>query len=189
MNKFICTILFFCFHISSYAHNANEAYFWYTTKDNTIEVEAEFPWSIRNALLQFEPSLRSSKSKVELDTALKTYLKANLKLKDCWGKELPLLSVKAIKRNGHSHQNNYLLQFNGSHFSQVENTVMLNLYEAQLNYNFFKITSGEELTKVTGKDATIIQLKSYKKYIFYRVLIVFSLLCLGFTVYKVFVGK
>lgn len=37
---------------NGFAHDANKAFFKIQQKGNVIEVQAEFPWSIRNAILE-----------------------------------------------------------------------------------------------------------------------------------------
>ena len=76
-NKFI--LCFVClFSNLGLAHETNEAFFRIVQKENTIEIEAEFPWTMRNALIAFNPSLENSTNKKDFEsTLLKSRRKKN----------------------------------------------------------------------------------------------------------------
>ncbi|WP_405414833.1 hypothetical protein [Maribacter sp. Asnod1-A12] len=124
-----------------FAHETNEAFFSFIIKDNSIEVEAEFPWTIRNALLQFNPSLQKSADQKDFEQTFMAYITANLILKDEHGNNIQLLDIKEIESNGHSHQNNYLIKFKGTNAVEATNTIMFELYDDQVNYNTVIIES------------------------------------------------
>lgn len=120
------------------AHESNKSFFKIEQKDATIEVIAEFPWTIRNALLEFAPELKTSKSKDEFDEKFFNYIKSAFIISDIKGKQLELLSVVHINTEGHSHQNNYLIVFKGSTYNKVKNTISFNLKNKQVNYHTLK---------------------------------------------------
>ncbi len=76
----------YCFFIligsSLYAHKSNEAFFRVIQKESVIEIETEFSWTLRNALLNFRPELEQASNKVEYEKAFIDYLKVNLVLTD-----------------------------------------------------------------------------------------------------------
>ena len=61
--KIFLALSFLVLSYASFAHEPNEAFFEITQKGNTTEVIAEFPWTLRNALIEFYPSLETANSK------------------------------------------------------------------------------------------------------------------------------
>lgn len=132
--KRACTlILTLVFPLLVFAHESNRSVYKIEQKETTIEVLAEFPWTIRNALLIFAPELKRSKSKNDFDAAFFKYINTNFILTTATGTKLKLLSVKEIRNSGHSHQNNFLFTFEGLVFNKVKNTISFNLENSQIN--------------------------------------------------------
>ncbi len=53
MKGFCYALMILCLYSTcGFAHDANKAFFKIQQKGNVIEVQAEFPWSIRNAILE-----------------------------------------------------------------------------------------------------------------------------------------
>ncbi|MFK5856550.1 MAG: hypothetical protein QM503_10495 [Bacteroidota bacterium] len=151
--SFVCVINTF-----GYAHETNEAFFNIIEKENTIEIQAEFPWTMRNALIAFNPSLENSTDKKDFENTFVEYLKANLILKDKNGDILKYQNYQELENNGHSHQNNYLIIFRGSDLFEITNTIMFNVYENQVNYNTITVNSNK-ITFKTKKGLTHFTLK------------------------------
>ncbi len=124
-----------------FAHETNEAFFNITQKENTIEIQAEFPFAMRNALMTFNPSLENSTNKKDFENTFIDYIKVNLILKDKNGNELKYQEYKELKNEGHSHQNNYLIVFKGNGLHEVTNTIMFNVFIDQVNYHNITISS------------------------------------------------
>jgi len=138
-NLLICC--FVCLYSSLVvAHETNEAFFVITQKENTIEIKAEFPWTMRNALIAHNPSLENTASKKDFEQTFMEYIKANLILKNKSGELLQFQNYKELDNNGHSNQNSYLIVFNGSDLFEVTNTIMFNVYDNQVNYNKLAIS-------------------------------------------------
>lgn len=144
---FFITFFFVCEN-SIFAHEPNEAFFTFSLKDSLIIVEAELPWSMRNALLGYNPELEKSATKQDFEETFFKYIKNNLTLKDKNGEILELQKIEELKTNGHSHQNNYLLTFKGGNLLEVTNTIMFNLYKNQVNYN--TLTWNEAMFKTSN---------------------------------------
>ncbi|MFZ9045470.1 MAG: hypothetical protein ACO2ZZ_06360 [Cyclobacteriaceae bacterium] len=117
------------------AHEPNEAFFTFELKKGMITVEAELPWSMRNALIDYNPKLETSSNKEAFENTFSQYIKENLILKDKNGSVLEFQKFEELEKNGHSHQNNYLLIFQGNDFLEVTNTIMFNIDSNQANYN------------------------------------------------------
>lgn len=128
-------ILVILFPILTFAHEGNTSFFKIKQKTTTVEVVAEFPWTIRNALLDFTPKLKNSKSKEEFDTAFFNYVKSVFILTDKNGNKLELLNIQSIKTDGHSHQNDFLFTFKGTSFSKVLNRISFNINTTQINHH------------------------------------------------------
>jgi len=150
------------FNLFGYAHQTNEAFFTIIQKEKSIEIQAEFPWTIRNALIAFNPSLEKSTNNKDFENTFIEYIKENLILKDENGKTLKFQSFKELRNSGHSHQNDYQIIFKGSLLFEITNTIMFNIYENQVNYNTVTINSKQKIFK-TKKGVTHFELIKSKK--------------------------
>lgn len=135
-NILILLAVLLCFQ--SFAHDTDKAYFKIYQDGETIEVVAEFPWTIRNAVLDFAPQLKSSNSKEEFDTAFHHYIAKNLILSDMHDNHLKLIEISKAEVSGHSHQNDYKLIFEGTTVSSITNTIMFNTNSTQENIHEFQ---------------------------------------------------
>ena len=72
------TVLLFCFFCLcsslGHTHETNEAFFTYIQKENTVEIEVEFPWTMRNALIEFNPLLGNTATKIEFENTFSRYI-------------------------------------------------------------------------------------------------------------------
>ncbi|MBU2929694.1 DUF6702 family protein [Winogradskyella psychrotolerans] len=118
----------------SFAHDANKAFFTIQQKEAIVEVTAEFPWSIRNALIDASPGLENAKSQNDFDTAFFEYVQNNFQIRNN-GSSLKLLSVNDASHKGHSHQTNFVFLFEGTEFDDIKNTMMFNIYKDQENFH------------------------------------------------------
>lgn len=144
MRYLLIFILLTSFNICGHAHETNEAFFTIIQKKKTIEITAEFPWTMRNALIQFNPSLEKSTKKKDFEYTFVNYIKANLILKDKRGNLIKYVEYRELENTGHSHQNNYLLIFKGNGLKEITNTIMFDVYETQVNYNTITIDSNRK---------------------------------------------
>jgi len=147
------------------AHQTNEVFFEYIQKKKTVQVIAEFPWSIRNALIKFNHSLENSTNKKDFENTFREYINKNLILKNKNGHKLQFKEFNEIENKGHYHQNNFQIIFKGNNVFEIKNTIMFNLYPNQVNYN--KVSANNKTqTFTTNKNATHFYLNehSYTKY-------------------------
>lgn len=133
--KYLYIVLFLVCGNSIYAHEPNEAFFIFNLGEELITVQAELPWSMRNALIDYNPNLETSSNKQDFENTFVRYIKDNLILKDKNGLVLEFEKFNELNNNGHSHQNDYLLTFKGNTLVEVTNTIMFNTYTNQINYN------------------------------------------------------
>ena len=140
-------VLLFCFFSLysnlGHAHETNEAFFTFIQKETTVEIEVEFPWTLRNALIEFNPLLENSTTKKEFENTFSNYIKETIILKDKNGKLLHYQGFIELETKGHSNQNSYLLIFKGTNLFEVINTIMFNVNDNQVNYNSITINSTE----------------------------------------------
>lgn len=148
--KYLVSFILICaFNPFGYAHEVNEAFFKINQKENTVEIEAEFPWTMRNALIAFNPSLENATSKKDFENTFIEYIKANLILTDKKGNKLKYQEYRELKNSGHAHQNNYLIIFKGDELYEIINTILFNVYNNQVNYH--TITSNSKQENFTTK--------------------------------------
>ena len=147
--------LFFFFFVGLYlpasAHDVNKAYFKIVQHEKQVRVEAEFPWTMRDALIQFKPALKDASSSADFLEAFMEYIRSHLVLKDKYGNALELIDVKEVDQQNHSHQHTYLITFSGKDVHQVQNELMFNIYDNQKNYHTFSINS-EKQSFITNAD-------------------------------------
>lgn len=147
MKKVLFLIGMSLIHTVGMAHEANEAFFKISQRDSVIEIEATFPWSMRNALLTFNPSLETATNKRDFENTFIAYIKAKFILKDRNGVVLHYKEYKELENDGHSHQNRYLIMFIGIDLQEVTNTILFNVYENQVNYHTITINTEQETFK------------------------------------------
>ena len=176
MIKYLTLILSLIFTLCQ-AHNANEAFFTLKKGENTIEVLAEFPWTIRNALLDELPELEKTGDKAEFQHAFFNYIQNRFILKNKDQTSLGLLEVREQITSGHSHHTNYLFVFKGHDISIIENTLMFNISPHQKNYHTIEFYASEKALITTPHNFEI-KLATESRFLNYRTL-VFILIGLG----------
>lgn len=134
MRAFFIIIMSMTYFIG-HAHSAKEAYFNIYRSEQSIDVYAEFPWTIRNALLTFKPELDQTKDNRIFEDAFFAYVKQNFKVLDENSTPLELLEIKKNKVDGHSHQTNYIFRFKKGQLKQISNTLMFNINKEQINHH------------------------------------------------------
>lgn len=144
MKGLICIGFLFLAMTVGYAHETDEAFFKLIQKENTVEIEAEFPWSLRNALIAFDPTLATAKAKSAFENAFIAYLKANLILKSKDGRAFEFVAFTEVENNGHSHQNTYVLVYKGTDLHSVYNTLLFNINAGQENYHTLFVDTKEQ---------------------------------------------
>lgn len=161
----------------TFAHEVNKAYFIIYEKENKVELQAEFPWTLREALIEFEPKLREAKSSSEFKTVFQRYIHKNLVLTDNFNRNLPFIDFKELPNNGHGHGNSYLFVFEGNKISKIENRIMFNIYDNQENIHFFEEDKKQE--HITSLDNPVLKIG----FIFNLGYLVFILILIGFFIF------
>jgi hypothetical protein len=119
----------------AYGHDPRQSFFIIHSDAESTEIHAEFPWSIRNALLDVYPNLESSGDRSAFDSMFFIYIKDNLLLYDDQDNLIPLSVIRKLPETGHSHQADYLLIYTDGQPFRIENTIMFNLYADQKNFH------------------------------------------------------
>lgn len=142
--KNLFVLFFSCFTICIFSHDVNKAYFKIYQNTNEVIVEAEFPWTLRKAVFKEFPALENTKNQKSIDEALFNYIKKYLQILDADGNILSLKSVTYfVKKDAHSHQNDYKIVFKGNDFFTVTNTLLFNNSKKQQNYHTVTINHQE----------------------------------------------
>lgn len=123
------------------AHESDKAFFKINQNQTEVIISAEFPWTLRNAILKFSPKLINSNKQIDFDNALYNYLKINLILFDTDNNQLELKKIEPIKNLFHTHQNDYSLTYSGQNITRIRNTIMFNINPSQTNYHVINSTS------------------------------------------------
>ena len=140
MYPFIPLLLAFIFLSGTEVeHNTKEALYNIEVRSEQIYILAEFPWTIRKALLEFEPKLKEASDKEAFHRSLFSYVDANFLLKNTQGKKMQLLSVKEVDHQGHAHQSNFEFYFKGSEFVELQNELFFNISKNHKNHHFVSI--------------------------------------------------
>ena len=118
------------------AHEANGAYFEFNINGAELKIKAEFPSTLRPALLNKFPELKENFSKDDFDLSLFRYLSDNIKI---WKlrKLLELKKVTALEQTN-SQSAVYELQYNNDARSgaiNITNTCLFEIFENQKNYH------------------------------------------------------
>lgn len=171
------------------AHEHNEAFFKFALVDNILQVEAEFPWTMRNALINFDPKLENFTSKQDFEKVFFNYIKENLILKNKEGIQLELTGFEELDNDSHSHQNNYILYFKGTSLVEVTNTIMFNIHKNQENYHTITWKNETFKTNANSKSFKISQEKRSNLQVFLWLLLIPVGLILGRFIYNKIASK
>lgn len=173
----ILSVLFLS--LQTYGHSADEAYFRFFVHEELVIVEAEFPWSMRNALLEFQPALENSKLKSDFESALKEYVNENLRLLSSSGDTFKMVSFKEFRESLNSNNGIYVIRFKGRDLSLIQNSILFSIYPHQKNYNILNLGDLKEIyiTEI-GQESFLIQKKLERSRWFPLVLILPALLVL-----------
>jgi len=128
--------LFFC--LKGYTHNIDEVFSSINVEGNHILIETSFPWTIREALLNFEPTLKEATSKKDFEQALFRYVQKHFLLIGNEDEKLELTEINEVKNKEHSHGNDYLFKFKGESISSIKNTILFGENKNQTNTHFYK---------------------------------------------------
>jgi len=139
-------------------HNTKEAFFTLEKREDQIHVFAEFPWTVRKALLHCDPNFERAKEKEAFQKSFYNYVKGNFSLKNKKDKPLELVSVEEVSHQGHSHQSNFKFRFQGTEFIKVYNELLFNIATKQKNYHTILI-NGKSFEGITSTNTPSFILK------------------------------
>lgn len=170
MIKFFLTACMSMVLMLCHAHSATEAYFTIHQTSHGIQVDAEFPWTIRNALLTERPDLENSVDETSFEQAFFDYIQSHFILTDANATVLPLIEVNKIQPNGHSHHANYTFVFKGHVFSKVSNTILFNISTKQKNIHTV-VGSQKEIAYITTHNRPNFEVARSAQQLTYKTLI------------------
>ncbi|UCH65695.1 MAG: hypothetical protein JSW63_00745 [Ignavibacterium sp.] len=154
MKFFIHTFFVLLIQLASlYAHEPNKAYFDFWLEDNEIIVRAEFPWTLRIALLNANPQLKESRSQEDFNNALFAYF-SNAIIIEEGNKKVKLLTLNQLPQD-HSHSVIYELVFGDVENLEgvnITNVCLHELYDDQQNYNTISLAGKNTFSIITKKN-------------------------------------
>lgn len=162
------------------AHDAHQAFFGIReTELKLINIKADFPWTLREALIQFDSNLLVDKQEEVWRSALERYIIQNFIVYNSNGIPLKFLSIEesTSSHGGHAIQYNFSLEW--GEIGEIENRLMFNINEDQENYHKISGNQGDIEFVTTTNNPNYIFDQS-KKTIFYFIVSVFAgiFLCL-----------
>ena len=114
-----------------HAHSTKQAIFSIEIKDS-ISIRASFPWTLRKALINYEPSLFKIKDSLFIHQVLQKYISDNLILKNDKNTPLPLIRLEKINTQSY-HSVDYNIWFSGNTPKTITNTLLFNLNNKHTN--------------------------------------------------------
>lgn len=122
------------------AHSGKQAHFK-IEKSDSIYVTAEFPWTLRNALIEFDSTLIAARNQSEFHHAFYKYFPQNFQLLGI-DKELIIpsrISLIPPKQSTHSHSVSYLIVYPNVEINCIKNKVMLSYNSSHTNFNSLQL--------------------------------------------------
>lgn len=165
--------------ILCYAHEPDQAFFNIKEGKEDVEVVAELPWSIRNALLKEYPELQQSQEKKDFEDAFKNYVKKNFKIYNQSNNLFELVQVLEIPNEKHAHASKYRFIFEGSGIRRIQNTILMNIYARQQNHHTI---SSSKHTFITTKENDTYQFDSNNFYLIIRIFLVLLVIVVSLVV-------
>ena len=136
---------------SLHAHEPNIAHFEFKQTGNILIVKAEFPWTLRAALLKAFPELEQNPTQEKFDRAIFEYFNERIVVKEK-STEVKLNTV--AQQQNHSHSVIYELVFGQvQNFEDIIiiNTCLFEMYDDQKNFNTIYLPERKLLEIVTEK--------------------------------------
>lgn len=137
--KYLMITTLLWFSTSVLAHSPNRAYFDIQVKENAIVVNAEFPWTIREALMNYDSQLGENADEQAITQALECYFMDNFIIRDENGGVAAIQSLRILPHRGHSHQANVEVVYEHVDILRIRNTIMFNLFKDQVNNHVFHL--------------------------------------------------
>lgn len=120
-----------------FSHSPNEVSFSIYKEDTFILVDAEFPWSLRNAVFMYDSTLNNQSTFQDIQNSLFRYIEANLIIKAENEEILKLLKV--TDKKGKSHHEEYQLVFEKKTIKSIRNTLLFNFSSKQKNFHVLDV--------------------------------------------------
>lgn len=133
--KYIFLLAGIIYCLSAEAHDPDRAFFDIREEASGVTVLAEFPWTLRNALISYDSALKKATVKTQFQEVFLSYCREKIVLTDTKGKEFELLSVSEVQNHsGHSHGQLFELKFSGpGKLAKIRNTAMHDHLNTQEN--------------------------------------------------------
>lgn len=157
--------IWFCFILSvtkGYSHDTHVAFFEIREIDSlAININADFPWTLRDALIQYDSILLSDRREETWETSFARYVSQHLIIYDINHRQLRLLSIENLRTRDRGHSVQYQFQFEKGIIRKIENRLMFNINLNQTNYHSI-FTSGTNIVFTTNLHAPNFILENQK---------------------------
>ena len=140
--KYLMIMTLLWFSTLVLAHSPNRAYFDIQVKENAIVVNAEFPWTIREALMNYDSQLGENADEQAITQALECYFMDNFIIRDENGGVAAIQSLRILPHRGHSHQANVEVVYEHVEASLIVNTLMFDIFLDQKNIHKIETKEG-----------------------------------------------
>lgn len=169
--KFIW-VYFILYLTKGYGHDAHVAFFEIQVVDSkSINIIVDFPWTLRDALLQYDSTLLNDKGAENWRKSFERYVLEHLSIYDVEYHPIKLLGIEVLPNSESSHSVRYKFQFEGGVISEIENRLMFNLNPNQVNYHTLKNKS-DEIEFVTNAHSPKFQPKEIELVNYYFTILV-----------------
>ncbi len=140
MKKTFFGIFFFCTLFQSFAHDVSKVNFKIETLSDQIKVTVDLPWTLKDALETYDPSLKEDKSRENFNRVLKNYVATHFILWSTANEKIPLKSVTtAPVGDKHVHGAYFNFFFELDDIGRIENTFLFETNQSQHNKNQIKL--------------------------------------------------
>ena len=168
------------------SHKSNLSNFTINYLQDDIEIIAEFPWNLRESLLNYNPNLKNATTKKEFEESLFNYIKENLILKDIFNNNLLLKNVIEQSNNNHSHQFSFLISFEKKKIKSITNSIMFNIYANQINHHILSMHDKDYLFTTSYANPTFVIPGMNYWFVIYTVLSIMIIILIYIILRKVY---
>ena len=166
------------------AHEAHQAFFEIQeTELKEINIWADFPWTLRDALIQFDSTLLTDKQEVVWSSAFERYVIQNFRVNNTNGNTLKFLSIEELANTHSGHSIRYNFKLEWGIIGEIENRLMFNVNGNQENYHKI-IRKDGSVEFVTNRDSPNYLFKENHNSYFYFVISIFVGIFLSLLVLK-----
>lgn len=120
-------------------HDISAVEFRIDHQSEHISVQVDLPWTLKEALEKFDPSIKIDKSRNHFDKVLFNYVKEHFVLWDADLNEIPLLYIEeTVPSDQHVHGACFKFVFRSESISRIENRFLFDINKRQRNIHLIQ---------------------------------------------------